>query len=219
MNIVVVSPHPDDETLGAGGMLLRQKAKGDKIYWINVTNVSEKTGWDKDFVSRRQEQINNICEYFQFDGFYDLNFVPSTLEDMEKGKIIAAIGKCFKEIQPEWLILPNPTDAHSDHKIVYDSCMACSKVFRYPYIKKITTMEILSETDFGSGDHVFSPNYFIDISEYMEKKVQALKIYDTEIGEPPFPRSLEAVNALATLRGGMCGARYAEAFRIIKWID
>ena len=47
MNIVVVSPHPDDETLGAGGTLLRQKARGDKIYWINVTNIDKKDGWDK----------------------------------------------------------------------------------------------------------------------------------------------------------------------------
>lgn len=219
MNIVIVSPHPDDETLGAGGTLLKQKAKGDKIYWINVTNVVDKEGWDETFVRKRQKQIERVIAFYQFDGYYDLNLEPSSLENINKGSLIAEISKVFKEVEPRWIILPNPGDAHSDHKVVYESCMACSKVFRYPYIKKITTMEIISETDFGDTEHPFVPNYFVDISEYIEGKIEALKIYDTEMGEPPFPRNIEAVRALATLRGGMCGGRYAEAFRIIKWID
>lgn len=219
MNIAVISPHPDDETLGAGGTLLRQKARGDRIYWINVTDVEEASGWSKEFVSRRKQQIEEICRYFDFDDFYNLKLLPSSLENIDKSVLISEIGRCFKEIEPEWIILPNRGDAHSDHRVVYDAGMSCSKVFRYPYIKKITTMEILSETDFGDTIHPFIPNYFVDISEYMEKKEQALHIYDTEMGEAPFPRNFEAVRALATLRGGMCGVRYAEAFRLIKMID
>ena len=80
-------------------------------------------------------------------------------------------------------------------------------------------MEILSETDFGDADNPFIPNYFVDISDYIEKKINALNIYDTEMGVPPFPRNYEAIRALATLRGGMSGVRYAEAFKIIKWIE
>lgn len=219
MNILIVSPHPDDETLGAGGTLLKRKSNGDKIYWLNVTNVKGKKGWNEEFLIKRERQIEKICDFFQFDDFCDLNLEPAMLENLDKGKIISEIGEYFKKIQPEWIILPNRGDAHSDHKVVYDSCMACSKVFRYPYIKKITTMEILSETDFGDMERAFTPNYFVDISDYMEKKIAALKIYDTEIGASPFPRSLEAVRALALLRGGMCGVRYAEAFKVIKWID
>ena len=78
------------------------------------------------------------------------------------------------------------------------------------------TMEIVSETDYGRPENNFVPNYFVDITEYINHKINALKIYTTEIGEPPFPRSIENVMALATLRGGMSGVRYAEGFRLIK---
>ena len=104
MNIVVVSPHPDDETLGAGGTLLKQKASGNKIYWLNITNVMDKPEWDKAFVEKRKEQIKKVCDFFEFDGFYDLNLEPCSLENIDKGKIIEEIGRCFKEIQPEWII-------------------------------------------------------------------------------------------------------------------
>lgn len=79
-------------------------------------------------------------------------------------------------------------------------------------------MEILSETDFGRPEMPFYPNYFVDISNYIEKKIEALKIYDTEMGRHPFPRSEENIKALAVLRGAMAGVPYAEAFRLIKKI-
>lgn len=219
MKIVVVSPHPDDETLGAGGTLLRYKAAGAEIYWVNVTDVEENQGWDNEFVKHRKEQIKKICEYYDFDGVYNLKFQPSQLENMDKGTLIEQIGDCFKKIQPEWVILPDCNDAHSDHKVVFESGMVCTKTFRYPYIKKIMTMEILSETDFGKPTNPFIPNYYIDITDFMDKKLEVLSIYDTEMGEPPFPRSLESVKALGTLRGGTAGVRYAEAFKLIKCIE
>ena len=80
-------------------------------------------------------------------------------------------------------------------------------------------MEILSETDFSKNGKAFSPNYFVDITEYLDEKIEALKIYDTEFAEAPFPRNLEAVKALALLRGGASGCHYAEAFKVIKEID
>ncbi len=79
-------------------------------------------------------------------------------------------------------------------------------------------MEILSETDFGRPEHPFVPNVYVDITDYMDKKMEALRIYDTEMGKPPFPRSEENVRALATVRGAMAGVRFAEAFRLVKGI-
>jgi LmbE family N-acetylglucosaminyl deacetylase len=219
MNIVVISPHPDDETLGAAGTLFRYKAQGHKIFWINITDPEENQGVALDALAHRAQQIREIEELFSFDKSYNLKLPPTKLDQMDRGFIIERIGTCIKEIKPEWLILPDGNDAHSDHKVVFECCMACSKIFRYPYIKKITTMEILSETDFGKPYCPFVPNYFVDISDYLEQKLQALQIYDTEIGEPPFPRNIEAVKALATIRGGTSGVRYAEAFKIIKWIE
>lgn len=219
MKVVVVSPHPDDETLGAGGTIARLKKENQGVYWINVTNVINSTAWDRGFIENRKKQIDRLKHYFAFDDYFDLSMEPCSLEMIDKSVLIQNISKCFDLIKPDWVILPNPEDAHSDHRIVYEACMACTKVFRYPFIKRIATMEILSETDFNKYGKAFSPNYFVDISDTIDSKIEALKIYDTELGVHPFPRSIESIRALATIRGAEAGCKAAEAFNIVKWID
>lgn len=219
MNIVILSPHPDDETLGAGGTLLRMKKEGNQVYWLNITDVVSGDNWSDKFVERRIEQIECINKKYQFDGFCNLKYIPCSLENVDKGELISKISEYFMQIKPEWVILPNPGDAHTDHRVVYEAAMSCTKVFRYPYVKKITTMEIISETDFNKNGDAFSPNYFVDITDFIDDKLETMKIYDTELGEAPFPRNLEAIKSLALVRGGTAGVKYAEAFKIVKWID
>lgn len=218
MRVLVVSPHPDDETLGAGGTILRLTSEGHKIYWLNVTAMLDTNKFSIESIERRREQLEDIEKFYGFSQTYHLDLPTTELEGIDSGKAIEKIGKIFREVEPEVLILPDYNDAHSDHKKVFDWCHACSKVFRFPSIKKILTMEITSETDFGRPECPFVPNYFVDITNFMERKIQALSIYDTEIGQPPFPRSEENVRALAMMRGAMAGVLYAEAFRIIKYI-
>ncbi len=159
MKIMVISPHPDDETLGAGGTLLRYKAEGHQVYWLNVTNIENSHKWPNQLIEKRKKQISAICEFYCFDHFTDMKFEPANLDSVNRGELIEKIGQCFDELKPEWIILPDGNDAHSDHKVVYESCLACSKVFRRPYIKRITAMEIISETDFGKPDNPFVPTY------------------------------------------------------------
>lgn len=219
MNVLVVSPHPDDETLGAGGTLLKLKKQGHAVFWLNITDMKVEYGWDVNKVRHRQEQIEAVRKFYQFSGFYNLSLPPVRLSSMEEGEIIGKIRAVYDEVKPEWLMIPGQYDAHSDHHVVYSCCMACAKTFRAPYIKRITTMEILSETEYGYQMEKFQPNLYVDISEEIEGKMEAMKIYDTETEEVPFPRSLDNIRALAAVRGGCCTRRYAEAFCIVKQIE
>lgn len=218
MNVLVVSPHPDDETLGAGGTILRLKEEGNKIFWLNITGMTKGGIFSEEMQERRKEQLKNIEDFYKFEGTYNLNLPTAQLDSYNTSDAIDKIREVFTKVQPEMLILPDYNDAHSDHKKVFEWCYSCSKVFRFPYIKKIMTMEIVSETDFGKPENPFIPNFYVDITEYLEEKINALNIYDTELGEPPFPRSIEHVKALAIVRGAAAGVKYAEAFRMIKYI-
>lgn len=218
MNVLVVSPHPDDETLGAGGTILRLKEEGNKIFWLNITGMTKGGIFSEEMQERRKEQLKNIEDFYKFEGTYNLNLPTAQLDSYNTSDAIDKIREVFTKVQPEMLILPDYNDAHSDHKKVFEWCYSCSKVFRFPYIKKIMTMEIVSETDFGKPENPFIPNFYVDITEYLEEKINALNIYDTELGEPPFPRSIEHVKALVTVRGAAAGVKYAEAFRMIKYI-
>ena len=82
-------------------------------------------------------------------------------------------------------------------------------------------MEIISETDLAPpmGGSVFAPNVFVDITKYFSKKLEAIKIYSSELNRHPFPRSAENIESLAKLRGASAGCRYAEAFMLLKEIS
>ena len=202
MNVLVVSPHPDDETLGAGGTLLKLKKQGHRIYWLNITDMKPEDGWGAERIAHRQEQISDVTDYYGFAKAYNLAFPAARLSSIDEGKIIGKVKKVYDEVRPEWLIIPGNYDAHSDHHVVYNCCMAAAKTFRAPYIKRITTMEIISETEFGYQYEKFQPNFYVDITNELEGKIEAMKIYDTEIENSPFPRNLANIRALSMLRGG-----------------
>ncbi len=218
--IIVIATHPDDETYGAGGSLLRFKHEGAEIYWLIMTNVHTTHGWNETIVNRRQEEIKNLAEAYPFDGVFNLNFPTTKLDELTSGTIISAISEVFKTVKPTHVILPFYGDPHSDHRIAFDCAFACTKSFRYPFIKNIWMMEVLSETDFGVAvsQNAFLPNIFVDITDNLDAKIENLKIFESELGEHPFPRSAANIKALATMRGAQAGCVYAEAFMNLKTI-
>ena len=217
MNIIVISPHPDDETLGAGGSLLKHKEKGDNIYWINITNIKEEYGYPSNFVRKRQEEIETVINKYKFDDFLDLSLKPTSLGDKDIPIIISRITNFIEKVKPVILYVPFYGDPHSDHRIVFNALTPFFKSFRYPYIKKVLMMEITSETD-NQFVKPFLPNVFVDISNYIDKKLEIMSIYESEIGEHHFPRSIENIKRLAMYRGSQCNCKYAESFILLKEI-
>lgn len=218
--LLVVAVHPDDETLGAGGTLLRFKEEVGEIHWLIITNVFEENGFKKKFVDERKEEIKKVKELYQFDSVHNLDYPTTKIEDKSKTDLISDISEVFNTIKPDTIILPFRGDVHSEHGAVFDAAFGSTKVFRYPFVKKIMMMETLSETDFAPAmiDRVFIPNYFIDISKYVTKKINIMSVFKSEIKEHPFPRSTRSIESLATLRGAQAGVEYAEAFMLLKSI-
>lgn len=218
--IVVVAPHPDDETIACGGTLLRHKNRGDKIYWILATKMTEIQGFSAQQITARKEQIAMIGTSYPFDGIYELDFPTTMLDRLPMGDIVNKMSRVFKEICPNTVYLPYPGDIHSDHKVVFNAGLACTKWFRHPSVKRILVYEALSETDFcGNPDsNAFRPNVYVDIATYLEDKIKLANIYTGEMADFPFPRSEETIRSLAKLRGSACGCLAAEAFMLIKEI-
>jgi len=99
--------------------------------------------------------------------------------------------------------------------------MSSTKSFRYPFIKRVLVYETISETDFGMKpeDGGFRPNVFNNISDFLEEKLNILDIFESEMGDFPFPRSRIALTALSQLRGAQSNCEAAEAFMLIKEIN
>lgn len=219
--IIVVSAHPDDEILGLGGTLLKHKQEGDEINWIIVTKVDEINGFSKERVISRDKEINTIVEKLGIKNIFRLDYNTMSLSSNSLIKLIPEISDIFNIVRPETVYVMNRSDIHSDHRITFDAVLSCTKSFRYPFIKTILMYECISETEFAPAlaEKVFMPNYFVDISDFLEEKINLMKIYNSEMGKHPFPRSSKNIKALATFRGATCGVIYAEAFQLLKFID
>lgn len=218
--VLVIAPHADDESLGCAGTILRYRDEGASIHWLIVTGMSKQAGFDDEQISTRDAEIIKIQKAYKFNSVTQLDFPPAALDTVPLGNIIKAISLSVENIAPDIVFTPYRNDAHSDHKIVFDAVMSATKSFRYPFIKRVLAYETISETDFGMKpeDGGFRPNVYIDISSYLEEKLDILGIFKSEMGEFPFPRSRKAISALANLRGAQCNADSAEAFMLIKEI-
>ncbi len=219
--VLVVAVHPDDETLGCGGTLLKHKANGDEIHWLIATDIAELEGIDKSVVDERNTEIKEVEKLYSFNSVYKLGLSTTKVDEYHISELITKISSVVNEIKPNIIYLPFKGDVHSDHKYIFDAAYSCTKSFRYPFVKKIYMMETLSETEFSlsTKEDSFVPNVFVDISEYMDRKIEAMKIYESEMGDHPFPRSERNLRALATYRGATSRCNYAESFMLLKEIS
>lgn len=219
MRVLIVSPHMDDETIGAGGTILKYVNEGAEVFWLNITNTKEEYGYPHEIVAKREKQRLAVAEKLGVVEAIDLKLEPAHLDQYRDSEVISKIGEIVSNIKPEVIITTYSGDIHSDHYKVFSWVKAFSKSFRNPYLKKFMMMEVVSETDFALSNQTFSPNYFVDISDYLKSKLEIVQIYEQELKAHPFPRSLENITALATNRGAVAGVKYAEAFMLLRAIE
>lgn len=214
--IVIVTPHPDDETLGCGGTILKHVNNNEEVYWLIITKTGESFGIERQ--QKRSEEIKKVAFDYHFKKVYNLNFEAAHLDQVATSELVETISEVFKEIAPTIIYVPYPSDIHSDHKAVFDATMACTKWFRYPSVEKVLAYETLSETDFtiNPDANSFRPNVFVNIKDYLDKKIEIMKIYESEMSDFPFPRSEKAIRSLAYVRGAASGFEAAEAFMLLK---
>lgn len=215
--ILVIAPHPDDETLGVGGTLLNHKTCGDEIHWLIMTRATVEAGFSDDFIRKRNAQIEQVSSFYGFASKIQLPFVTTMLDTRSSREIVEQLSKALSEVKPEILYIPHRGDVHSDHRVTFEAVASATKWFRFSSVKRILAYETLSETGFSLGStNGFHPNVFVDISRHLEKKLVALKIYEGETGNFPFPRSEEALRSLAAVRGATSGFKAAEAFVLLR---
>jgi len=214
--VLVVAVHPDDETLGCGGTLLKHKANGDKTHWMICTNLSKRNS----YYQERNKEIKKVSKIYKFNSVHALPFETTKVDQYSMNEIIEKISIIINKIKPNIIYLPFKEDIHSDHKKIFEASYSCTKSFRYSFIKKIYMMETLSETEFAPSikKDSFIPNTFVDITNHIDKKIQIMNTYKSEIKRHPFPRAKKNIKALASFRGASCGYNYAESFVLLKEI-
>jgi len=162
--VVVIAPHPDDETLGCGGAILKHISQGDDVYWLIMTSM-HKPSFTSDQISTRDKEIKQVAKSYGFRDVFLSKFPAAGLDIVPKKDLVSFVCGIFDRICPEIVYLPHPGDIHSDHEVVFAASSSCTKSFRHPYIRSVRVYETLSETEFNilPETSVFRPNLWIDV--------------------------------------------------------
>jgi len=217
--VLIISIHPDDETYGCGGTILKHCAAGNEVFWLNLTGatIEHPHGFSQDKLDNRKALIAMIADAYGLTAYKDLGLPTQMLDTLDMREVFGVIDGVVSDWKPEIIYLPNRSDVHTDHRIGFTAAYATTKNFRKPFIEQILMYETLSETEFAPAlpENVFIPNTYLDITEFFERKLDFIRMYDTELMPDPLPRSIHAVTGLASYRGSRIGSMYAEAFQLI----
>ena len=218
--VLVVAPHPDDETLGVGGTIAKYAAEGDDVFVLMVS------GHLPPLYSREvyEETVAEAHAAFELLGVAKSEFleIPATMiGDQPVHEVNGRISKIVNEFNPQIVFCTYP-DRHIDHRLVFSSVMVATRpVGVGKDIVIVAAYETLSETHWNAA-HIepnFTPNWVVDISEHIDKKLDALRCYKSQISEFPGARSIQAVEALAKFRGTQAGFCYGEGFHIVRMVS
>lgn len=214
--LLVIAPHPDDETLGCGGTISKIKAAGGKVYVLIMTlgDVEQFGGESKTDV--RKEEMEKAMKFLEVDG-YDFGFVGDKyhlrLDTMPQKDLIDFLEKKIDEIKPTIVALPTICSANQDHIAIFKAAFTAARP-RPSKLKHSPDLIISYEVPSSWWDYrqSFNPNFFVDISDHLEKKIKALSFFASQIRQGPDPRSLENVQRIAEFRGEELCLKSAEAF-------
>jgi len=219
MRILVVAPHPDDETLGCGGTLLKHQTAGDEISWCIVTAGYEPRV-SAEFLANREKEIDAVAAAFGFKKVIKLNHPTTRLDTVSQEQLISNFFEVIDSTRPDSIYLNHSGDVHSDHRVIFEAVMSAVKPFNTSRhgVKRILSYEVPSSTDQATPGFraPFVPTVFSDITPHIEKKLEIFSMFPVEVQPYPQPRALESIKALARTRGATIGVEYAEAFMLLR---
>lgn len=217
--ILVIAPHHDDEVLGAGGVMARFAAEGADV---NVAIVTK--GGPPLFAAEGVEQVRReAAEAHRILGVKQTRFLDlpaAGLDVIPHRDVNAALSGLLNECQPDLVFLPFNGDIHLDHQHIFLSSLVALRPGGTLRKIEIYAYETLSETNWNAPyvTPSFIPNTYFDISGYLDLKMSAMSAYRSQVKPFPNERSIEALRALATLRGCTIGCQAAEAFVLIRGV-
>ena len=216
-DILIITPHPDDEILGLGGTISKLSSQGHKVTVLTVSGHLPPLYKKEVFEEHKRQTI----EAHKIIGAHKSIFleIPATfVKDQPVAELNGKIYEVVKNTQPKIVFLPFP-DRHIDHKVIFESSMVVIRPLHdSKCIELSASYEVLSETHWNAPaiEPVFNPNITVDITDHIETKLSALSCFKGEIMPFPGPRSIEAVEALAKFRGTQAGFAYGESLQLIR---
>lgn len=216
--VLVIAAHPDDETLGCGGILARHTNAGDRVWVLFLTNGVGARGTNQEALNDRTQAARNACSILRVEPPEFHDFPDNRLDSVALLDIVQSIEAAIERISPSIVYTHHAGDLNIDHRIAHEATLTACRPQPGSGVEAIYAFETPSATDFaGPGLHrAFAPHRFVDITRVWEVKREALEAYAVELRSSPHSRSLDGIEALARWRGTSVGIPMAEALMVVR---
>jgi LmbE family N-acetylglucosaminyl deacetylase len=214
---LIVAPHPDDEVLGVGGTMARLAGEGRPVHVVIVTS-GQPPKFDADQTRTLRTEVETAHACLGVAETHWLGFPAAELAEQAHGALNAALGRLIGALAPGLVFAPHPGDIHMDHQLTFLSTLVACRPHQHNYPAAIAAYETLSETNWNAPylTSAFVPNLFVDISDNLADKLAAFALFESQARAAPHERSVEALRALATLRGATIHRPAAEGFVLVR---
>ncbi|MDD5005725.1 MAG: PIG-L family deacetylase [Candidatus Omnitrophica bacterium] len=219
--ILVVAAHPDDEILGCGGTVAKMVRGGCSAFVLilgeGITSryqTKDKENKNKE-VKELRNQLYKANKIIGAEKVFAFDLPDNKFDTIALLEIIKLIEETKKKIKPDILYTHHRGDLNIDHRITYNAALTACRPIKGETVKEIYSFETPSSTEWNYPCR-FSPNIFVNIADSIDRKIEAMKCYKTELRTFPHPRSEEAVKIIAKRWGVHVGLNYAEAFETIR---
>lgn len=210
--ILIIASHPDDEILGCGGTIRKFVKHGFDIFTVIVAKGR------KEEEDQMQHKIDQANKCLGVKKVIFLQYPNLELETFPLHQLTKEIESLIDSFKPDMIFTHHYGDLNRDHQVTYQAVLTAARPLPGQKSIELFCFETLSSSEWNqhTNDKTFKPNYFVDISQTIDEKIEALKSYDVEMRPYPHPRSYEGVKHLACVRGMTVGVHFAEAFEMIR---
>jgi len=219
--LLVIAPHADDEVLGCGGLISKIKDDGGKVY-VLIFNVGSVEKYDnRKFTEKRKNETKNAMKYLKVDDYATVFDSPEDNRYLDAKPLHSLISKIETEtkvslnkIKPTIVAIPTIKSHHQDHVHVHKACIAALRPLSKPIANIVLSYEAPEHSRWSTSG-VFEPNFYIDISKYLTKKIQGFNKYKSQIKIGG--RDQTTITNHAEYRGKEIGRKYCEAYYIHRF--
>lgn len=220
-SILVVVAHPDDEVLGCGGTIAKHVAKGDQVQIVFMADGvgSRGPGGSEEYQPRNQARDEALAT-LGVSRHHTLDFPDNRMDSLPLLDVVQALELIIEQVQPTRVYTHHHGDLNVDHRVTHQTVMTACRPVPGNSVREILTFEVMSSTEWATpGFATFVPNTFVDISDHVQTKLEALAAYDMEMRPTPHSRSISHLESLAKHRGNCVGVEAAEAFELVRLVE
>src|ERR1700704_3686329 len=122
MKILAIAPHPDDETLGCGGALLRHRAEKDVLHWLIVTQAHAPQSSAR-LIARKAKEVERVAKAYGMRSVRKLGLPTTRLDGTPMAELIDRLREGIEAVRPDIVYLVHGGDVHTDHHVVFTAAL------------------------------------------------------------------------------------------------